>query len=58
MKNAENLDPMSLIIGADVADALFVSHRFDDSVQQSKKTFALDPNFAMGHCQVGQALAQ
>jgi TolB-like protein/DNA-binding winged helix-turn-helix (wHTH) protein/Flp pilus assembly protein TadD len=58
LRIAENLDPLSLIIGADVADALCIAHRFDESVQQSRKTLTLGPNFALGHFELGQALAQ
>jgi len=58
MRRAENLDPLSLINRADVADALCVAHLFDEAVQQSEKTLALDPNFGMGHFQLAQALVQ
>jgi TolB-like protein/DNA-binding winged helix-turn-helix (wHTH) protein/Flp pilus assembly protein TadD len=58
LRIAENLDPLSLIIGADVADALCIAHRFDESVQQSRKTLTLGPNFALGHFELGQALVQ
>jgi tetratricopeptide (TPR) repeat protein len=58
LRKAENLDPLSLIIGADVADALCIAHLFDESVQQSQRTLALDANFALGHFVLGQALVQ
>jgi TolB-like protein/DNA-binding winged helix-turn-helix (wHTH) protein/Flp pilus assembly protein TadD len=58
LREAESLDPLSLIIGADVADALSVAHRFDEAEQQSRKTLQLDPNFAVGHYELGQALEQ
>jgi len=58
LRIAESLDPLSLIIGADVADALCIAHRFDESVQQSRKTLTLGPNFALGHFELGQALVQ
>jgi TolB-like protein/DNA-binding winged helix-turn-helix (wHTH) protein len=58
MRKAERLDPLSLIIRSDVADALSASHLFEESVQQSKKTLALDPNFAVGHFQMAEALVQ
>jgi len=58
LSKAENLDPLSLIIGADVADALCIAHLFDESVQQSQRTLALDANFALGHFVLGQALVQ
>ena len=58
IRKAESLDPVSLIISADIADALCVARLYDEAVQQSKKTLELDPNFAVGHYELGQALVQ
>jgi len=58
MRRAENLDPLSLIIRADLAGALCIAHLFDEAVQQSEKTLALDPNFGNGHFELGEALVQ
>jgi TolB-like protein/DNA-binding winged helix-turn-helix (wHTH) protein/Tfp pilus assembly protein PilF len=58
LNKAQALDPLSLIIGADIADALCIAHAFDDAVQQSRKTLELDPHFAVGHYELGQALVQ
>src|SRR3984957_3758817 len=58
LRKAETLDPLSLIISADLADALCIAHLYDESVQQSKKALELDPNFAIGHYELGQALEQ
>jgi len=58
LRRAESLDPLSLIISADIADALCVANLYDESVQQSKKTLEMDPNFAAAHYQLGQALVQ
>jgi TolB-like protein/DNA-binding winged helix-turn-helix (wHTH) protein/Flp pilus assembly protein TadD len=58
IKKAESLDPLSLIISADVADVLFAGRRYDEAVQQSQKTIDLDPDFAIAHFEMGQALAQ
>jgi tetratricopeptide (TPR) repeat protein len=58
IKKAESIDPLSLIISADVADAMCVAHLYDEAIRQSQKTLALDPNFAVGHYELGQALAQ
>ena len=57
-RRAENLDPLSLIIGADIADALCINREFDAAVEQSRRTLELDPGFAVGHYQLGQALVQ
>jgi TolB-like protein/DNA-binding winged helix-turn-helix (wHTH) protein/Flp pilus assembly protein TadD len=58
LKRAESLDPLSLIIKADIADALCVARRYDEAVEQSEKTLKMDANFAIGHYELGQALAQ
>jgi TolB-like protein/DNA-binding winged helix-turn-helix (wHTH) protein/Flp pilus assembly protein TadD len=58
LRKAESLDPLSLIISADIADALCIAHSYDESVQQSKKTLEMDPSFAVAHYELGQALAQ
>jgi len=58
LRIAESLDPLSLIISADIADAFCVSHRYDEAVEQSRKALEMDPNFAIGHYELGQALEQ
>jgi len=58
MKKAENLDPLSLIINADLAELLVLAHSYDESIQQSQKTIEMDPNFALAHNQLAQAYLQ
>jgi TolB-like protein/DNA-binding winged helix-turn-helix (wHTH) protein/Flp pilus assembly protein TadD len=58
MKKAESLDPLSLIINADLAELLVLSHSYDESIRQSRKTMEMDPNFAVAHNQLGQAYLQ
>jgi tetratricopeptide (TPR) repeat protein len=58
LRKAESLDPLSLIISADLADALCIAHLYDESVQQSRKTLEMDPNFGLAHYQLGQAFQQ
>ena len=58
MRKAQNLDPLSLIINADLAEILLLAHSYDDSIQQSRKTIEMDPNFAMAHNQLAQAYLQ
>ena len=58
MKKAENLDPLSLIIGADLAEDLIIARRYEEAIQQSRKTMEMDPNFALAHYQLGQAFLQ
>jgi TolB-like protein/Tfp pilus assembly protein PilF len=58
LRKAESLDPLSLIISADITNALRVVRRYDEAVQQSKKTLELDANFAVGHFELGQTFVQ
>jgi TolB-like protein/DNA-binding winged helix-turn-helix (wHTH) protein/Tfp pilus assembly protein PilF len=55
MRKAENLDPLSLIINADLAELLVLAHSYDESIEQSRKTIEMDPNFAFAHVQLAQA---
>jgi len=58
MRKAENLDPLSLIINADLAELLILAHSYDESILQSRKTIQMDANFALAHNQLGQAYLQ
>ena len=58
MRKAESLDPLSLIINADLAELLVLAHRYDESIRQSRKTIEMDPNFALAHNQLAQAYLQ
>ena len=58
MKKAESLDPLSLIISAELAEEFLIAHRYDEAIKQSRKTMALDPFFAVAHFELGQAFAQ
>jgi TolB-like protein/DNA-binding winged helix-turn-helix (wHTH) protein/Flp pilus assembly protein TadD len=58
MRKAEDLDPLSLIINADLAELLVLTHYYDESIRQSRKTIEMDPNFALAHNQLGQAYFQ
>ena len=58
LRKAESLDPLSLIISADIADALCIAHLYDESVRQSKKTLEMDASFAVAHYELGQAFEQ
>jgi TolB-like protein/DNA-binding winged helix-turn-helix (wHTH) protein len=58
LRKAQSLDPLSLIISADLADALCIAQLYDESMQQSRKTLEMDPNFAIAHYELGQAYQQ
>jgi TolB-like protein/DNA-binding winged helix-turn-helix (wHTH) protein/Flp pilus assembly protein TadD len=58
MRKAQDLDPLSLIISADMADTLLISHRYPEATNQSRRIIDMDPGFALGHYELGQAFAQ
>jgi TolB-like protein/DNA-binding winged helix-turn-helix (wHTH) protein/tetratricopeptide (TPR) repeat protein len=58
MRKAESLDPLSLVISADLAELLALAHKNDEAIQQSRKTLELDPNFGLAHNHLGQAYLQ
>jgi TolB-like protein/DNA-binding winged helix-turn-helix (wHTH) protein/Flp pilus assembly protein TadD len=58
MRKAAALDPLSLIISADLAEVLLVARLYQQSIQQSLNTIAMDPTFAIAHYQLGQAYVQ
>lgn len=55
MRKAQNLDPLSLIINADLAELLLIARFPDESIAQSRKTIEMDSGFALAHNQLGQA---
>ena len=55
MKIAMEKEPLYLIQGANYAAVLLYARRFDEAVEQARKTYDLDPNFIgsinwLGHC--------
>lgn len=55
MKTALSLDPLSLVINADLAELLEIAHQYDESVRQSEKTIEMDPHFGLAHNHLAQA---
>jgi TolB-like protein/Tfp pilus assembly protein PilF len=58
LEKAESVDPLSLIIGADLAEELLIAHRYDDAIRQSQKIMNMDPLFSFAHRVLGQTLVQ
>jgi TolB-like protein/DNA-binding winged helix-turn-helix (wHTH) protein/Tfp pilus assembly protein PilF len=58
MRKAESVDPLSLVINADLAELLALAHSYDESIQQSRRTIEMDPNFGLAHNHLGQAYLQ
>src|SRR6476659_10111310 len=58
MKKAMNVDPLSIIINADLAELLLLADATDESIHQSRKTIEMDPAFGLPHNHLGQAYLQ
>jgi TolB-like protein/DNA-binding winged helix-turn-helix (wHTH) protein/Tfp pilus assembly protein PilF len=58
MRQAQNLDPLSLPVNVGVGWCSYFARRYDDAINQYRKTLELEPNFALAHQTLGMALAQ
>jgi TolB-like protein/DNA-binding winged helix-turn-helix (wHTH) protein/Flp pilus assembly protein TadD len=58
MRKAQSLDPLSLVINADLAELLALAHADDEAIRQSRKTLELDPSFGLAHNHLGQVYLQ
>jgi serine/threonine-protein kinase len=54
MKLAQELDPRSLIINANLSWVFYLAGKYDDAIAQAQKTIAMDPSFAVAHGYLGQ----
>ncbi|HEY1583946.1 MAG TPA: tetratricopeptide repeat protein [Chthoniobacterales bacterium] len=55
-RRAVELDPLSLIINADLGGDYTIARRYDQAIAQLRRTLALDENFAYAHWNLGEAL--
>jgi tetratricopeptide (TPR) repeat protein len=55
-KRAVELDPLSLIINADLGVNFLLARRYDQAVDQLRKTLAMDPRFYSARLALGEAL--
>ena len=55
IKRAEELDPLSAIIGTNHGDMLRLARRYDDAIAQYKRVLARNPNFSYAHLALGRA---
>src|SRR6266704_3325813 len=56
LNRALRLDPLSLIINADLGVGLMTARRYDESIVQLRKTVEMDPYFYYAHLHLGKAL--
>jgi len=55
MRRAEELDPLSPIIGTNLGDVLLYAGRYDEAIVQYQRVLSLDPNFANAYSGLGLA---
>jgi TolB-like protein/Flp pilus assembly protein TadD len=55
-RRAYELDPLSMIIAADLAQVLSWARRYDEAAAQARTAIAMDDNFPDGHQNLGLAL--
>jgi TolB-like protein/DNA-binding winged helix-turn-helix (wHTH) protein len=58
MKRAQELDPLSLLVGTNAGQILYYARRYDEAIVQIKKVLELDPNYSMAHLFLGQAYVE
>jgi TolB-like protein/Tfp pilus assembly protein PilF len=56
-KRAVELDPLSLVINADLGMNYYYARRYDEAIAQLRKTLEMDPGYYYAHVNLGQALA-
>jgi tetratricopeptide (TPR) repeat protein len=55
-KRGLELDPLSLVINADLGVDYYYARRYDEAIAQERKTVELDPGYYFAHLNLGQAL--
>jgi tetratricopeptide (TPR) repeat protein len=56
LKRAQELDPLSLIINADLGEVYTWARQYDRAIEQLRKTIEMDPRFYYAHWNLGVAL--
>ena len=56
MRRAQELDPLSLIINANLGQSLYFAGDYDQASEQFRKTLEMDPNFIFARVTLGQVL--
>jgi serine/threonine protein kinase/lipopolysaccharide biosynthesis regulator YciM len=58
IKQAQELEPLSLIINTDVALIFYIARQYDRAIEQSRNVIEMDPNFGVAHFVLGLAYEQ
>ena len=56
MQNSQELDPLSLIISVAIGWAFYMARRYDDAIEQLRRTVELDPNYPVTYWILGLLL--
>src|SRR5205814_9758628 len=55
LRRAEELDPLSPIIGTNLGDSLVYARRYDEAIAQYRRTLVRDPELGYAHQALGWA---
>jgi TolB-like protein len=55
LKQAAQMDPLSLIINSDLGEAYAHARQYDQAIEQLRRTIEMDPNFYNAHWRLGKA---
>lgn len=58
LARAEELDPLSVVIGADRGKVLYFARRYDDAIAQLRKTLEMDPGYFNSYFWLVRSYAQ
>ncbi len=58
IKQAQELDPLSIIIVTDVGHILYFARQYDEAIAQYRKALEMDANFAIARWRLGEAYVQ
>jgi len=57
MKRAQELDPLSLIINAELGSTYIMARQYDKAIEQLRKTIEMDQSFSFAHWNLAEAYA-
>lgn len=55
IRQAQRLDPLTIIINANVGAIFLYQRHYDKAIEQLQKTLEMDPNFVLAHYNLGKA---
>ena len=58
IKNSQELDPLSLIISVAIGRDFYLARRYDDALEQLRRTVELDPNYPVTYWVLGLLLSK